>query len=165
MPTLKLRNGLLAAADSAAETEITLDAWRDGVRPEAGRFALVLPNDAGVDEIAGGLKQFAAIILQFPAFKDGRAYSQARLLRERYGYKGEIHARGDVLRDQILFMARAGFDGFDVDEAKAESFTQALSEFAYFYQPASDGALPVWRRRAAREDAPLSIGRLHVRAA
>ncbi|MEE2690483.1 MAG: DUF934 domain-containing protein [Pseudomonadota bacterium] len=153
MPTLKLRNGFLAPAESFAETEITLEAFREGVRPEAGRFALVLPNDAGLEEVAATLDRFAAVVLQFPAFKDGRAYSQARLLRERYGYRGEIRARGDVLRDQILFMARAGFDGFEVGEEQAEAFTEALSEFAYFYQPAADAALPVWRRRAARAEA------------
>ncbi|MEQ8936486.1 MAG: DUF934 domain-containing protein, partial [Amphiplicatus sp.] len=164
MPTLRLKKGSFALADASVETEITLDAWRDGVRPEAGRFALVLPNDVNVEEIAGGLNRFAAVILQFPVFKDGRAYSQARLLRERYGYKGEIRARGNLLRDQILFMARVGFDGFDVDEGKAEAFTEALSEFSFFYQPASDGSLPVLRRRAAQRDALLS-GRLHGRAA
>ena len=174
MPTLKLRNGSIAVTDAPAETEIALAAWREGVRPEAGQFALVLPNDANVEEVADGLGRFAAVILQFPVFKDGRAYSQARLLRERYGFKGEIRARGNLLRDQILFMARVGFDGFDVDAEKAEAFTEALSEFSYFYQPAFDDALPVWRRRTAREgaqptsvrqDAQFSTERLRGRAA
>ncbi|MEQ8177978.1 MAG: DUF934 domain-containing protein [Amphiplicatus sp.] len=164
MPTLKLKNGSFALADAPVETEITLDAWRDGVRPEAGRFALVLPNDVKVEEVAGGLNHFAAIILQFPVFKDGRAYSQARLLRERYGYKGEIRARGNLLRDQVLFMARVGFDGFDVGGEKVEAFAEALSEFSFFYQPAPDGALPVWSQRAARRDALLN-SRLQGRAA
>ena len=150
MPTLKLVNGSLQPRDDRFDAEITLDAWRAGVRPEAGRFALVLPNDADIAEVAATLPSFAAVILNFPAFKDGRAYSQARLLRERYGYQGEIRARGDVLSDQALFMVRAGIDAFDLERADLERFTEALSEFTYVYQPSSDGALPVWRQRLQR---------------
>lgn len=152
MPTLRLDDGRFALS-AGGEIEITLAAWRDGARPEAGRFALVLPNDADVGEVAASLEGFAAVILEFPLFKDGRAYSQARLLRERYGYAGEIRARGEVKRDQVLFMVRAGFDGFDVAEDRAAAFAEALGEFAHFYQPAADRAEPVWRRRAARAQA------------
>ncbi len=95
------------------------------------------------------LSGFSTIILDFPAFKDGRAYSQARLLRERYGYSGEIRARGDILRDQLLFMARCGFDAFEYqgDVASAEA---AMREFSFAYQSAADQAAPVWRRRLSK---------------
>lgn len=149
MPTLKLKDGALTVSADRPETEITLDAWRAGARPEGGRFALVLPNDADVAEAAEALDRVDAVILHFPVFKDGRAYSQARLLRARYGYRGEIRARGEVLRDQVLFMARAGFDAFEAAETDAPGFAEALSEFSVVYQSAADGAPPAWRRRAA----------------
>ena len=75
----------------------------------------------------------------FPRFTDGRAYSQARLLRGRLGFTGELRASGDVLRDQLLFMQRCGFDAFAVGErAVAEDWLKAFREFDVFYQPAED---------------------------
>ncbi len=150
MSVLKLTNGGLQPCAEERATEITLAAWRDGVRPEAGRFALVLPNDANVSEVSTALSKFAVVVLNFPAFKDGRALSQARLLRERFGYRGEIRARGHVLRDQALFMARAGFDAFEVECEKAESFAEALREFSAVYQHAADTAEAAWRLRSKR---------------
>ena len=77
-------------------------------------------------------RALSLIALEFPVFRDGRAYSQARAVRERHGFKGEIRATGDVLRDQFLFMARAGFNAFEVKKAAdAEAFTQALSELQH----------------------------------
>ena len=68
------------------------------------------PNDRRVAELEPWLKDLSLIALMFPKFRDGRAYSQARLLRERYSYRGELRATGDVLRDQFQFLVRAGFD-------------------------------------------------------
>jgi uncharacterized protein (DUF934 family) len=154
MPTLKsvlkLTSEGLAPCREERATEITLAEWREGARPEAGRFALALPNDADLSEVARSLSQFATVLLEFPTFKDGRALSQARLLRERFGYKGEICARGNVLRDQALFMARAGFDAFEINCDDAASFAEALGEFSVVYQHAADGAVAAWRRRAKR---------------
>ncbi|MEX0644485.1 MAG: DUF934 domain-containing protein [Parvularculaceae bacterium] len=150
MPTFKLIDGALAPYTEEAPVEIALAEWRAGARPEAGRFALALPNDADVTEVVDSLYKFSAIVLDFPTFRDGRAYSQARLLRERCGYRGEIRARGEVLRDQAYFMARAGFDAFEIDAASAAAFSAALGEFSVVYQPAADSAEPAWRRRAAR---------------
>ena len=65
------------------------------------------PDEAHLDRLA-------VVALVFPSFRDGRAYSQARLLRERHNYRGELRATGQVLRDQFLFMLRAGFDSFEV---------------------------------------------------
>lgn len=150
MPTCKLIDGALTPYTEEAPVEITLAAWREGARPEAGRFALVLPNDASILEVVESIGEFSAIILDFPTFRDGRAYSQARLLRERCGFRGEIRARGDVLSDQAYFMARAGFDAFEIDGAKAAAFSDALGEFSVVYQRAADAAEPIWRRRLAR---------------
>lgn len=153
MPTFKLKNGQLAPSAERLAGEISLAEWRGGVRPEGGRFALALPNDADVSEVAATLAVFAVVILDFPTFKDGRAYSQARLLRERYNYRGEIRARGDVLEDQAFFMARAGIDAFEVEAGALDAFSAALGAFSHVYQPAADGAVPVWRRRLARAEA------------
>ncbi len=114
----------------------------------ADRLGLRLPNTIAPQEIAGDVSRFALIVLNFPKFTDGRAYSQARLLRTRYGYKGELRAEGDVLRDQLLFMKRVGFNSFVVGErAIKENWAKAFSEFDVFYQQAPDGRPWVMRQR------------------
>lgn len=90
-------------------------------------------------EFVDDLDRFQMIALEFPSFGDGRAYSYARLLRERHGYRGELRAVGQVLRDQALFMRRCGFDAFEVAEGTAlEDWRQALGEISVFYQPTDD---------------------------
>jgi uncharacterized protein (DUF934 family) len=109
------------------------------------------PNDRKIGELAPYLDWLALVALAFPTFKDGRAYSQARLLRERYGFRGELRATGQVLRDQLLFMHRAGFDAFELSkDADAAVFVQALTRYTVFYQPAGDGSLTAPAARAAR---------------
>ena len=86
-----------------------------------------------------------------PVFKDGRAYSQARQLRERYGFHGELRATGNILRDQFLFLLRAGFDALEVvKDADAAVFAQAVSRYSVFYQPAGDRRIPALRARLGR---------------
>ncbi len=108
-----------------------------------------LPNTANPVALNGEVHRFALIALEFPRFNDGRAYSQARLLRSRLGYKGELRATGNVLRDQLLFMRRAGFDSFEVDGARAlaEDWAKAFGEFDVFYQPSADSRPWVMRQR------------------
>ncbi len=106
------------------------------------------PNDRRVAELEPWLRDLSLIALVFPKFRDGRAYSQARLLRERYNYRGELRATGDVLRDQFQFLVRAGFDSFEVKKAAdAEVFAKAAARFSVFYQPSADGRVPALRRR------------------
>ena len=113
-----------------------------------GRIGVLWPNDRKVAELAPWLDRLALIALVFPKFRDGRAYSQARLLRERYGFRGELRATGDVLRDQFQFLLRAGFDAFEVKKpADAKVFAQAAARFSVFYQPSADGRPPALRRR------------------
>lgn len=138
---------------AGAAEEITLAAWREGVRPEAGRFALVIPNTEDVRALGDAASEFAAVILEFPDFKDGRAYSQARLLRERLGFAGEIRARGAVLPDQALFMARAGFTALEIGERDPAPFEAALAAYTVFYQPAADAVLPAHAFRARLREA------------
>ena len=106
-----------------------------------------LPNTANVADLAADLPMLALVALEFPKFADGRAYSQARLLRERYGYPGEIRATGDVLRDQLFFMTRSGFDAFELRADRSlEDALEAFNDFSESYQPAADQPLPLYRR-------------------
>src|SRR5580692_4396862 len=111
-------------------------------------LGVLWPNDRRVAELTPFIDRLSLIALVFPKFKDGRAYSQARLLRERYGFRGELRATGEVLRDQFLFLIRAGFDSLEVTKAAdAEAFAAAVSTYSVFYQPSTDGRLAVRRRR------------------
>jgi uncharacterized protein (DUF934 family) len=108
------------------------------------------PNNRRVAELAPYLDRLALVALVFPNFRDGRAYSQARQLREQYGFRGELRATGEILRDQFLFLARAGFDSFEVKkDADAAVFAQSLARYSVFYQPAADARMAA---RNARRD-------------
>jgi uncharacterized protein (DUF934 family) len=123
---------------------------RDALAALPAQLGLRLPNDVAVAKLAGDLDRFALIVLTFPRFTDGRAYSQARLLRGRMGFTGELRADGDVLRDQLLFMRRCGFDAFAVAErALFEDWLHAFREIDVFYQPAEDRPASLLRRRLA----------------
>ncbi len=101
---------------------------------------VIWPNDRKIAELAPFLGWIAVVALVFPSFRDGRAYSQARLVRERHGFRGELRATGQVLRDQLLFLQRAGFDAFEVTKEKdAAAFAEATHRYSVFYQPTGDG--------------------------
>jgi uncharacterized protein (DUF934 family) len=109
---------------------------------------VIWPNNRAVDELVPYLDQLAAIALVFPSFRDGRAYSQARLLRERHGYRGELRATGQVLRDQFVFMLRAGFNAFEVKkDSDAGAFASTAKRYSVFYQPTGDGRITALHRR------------------
>ncbi len=113
-----------------------------------GSLGVLWPNDRRVAELEPWLGHLALIALVFPKFRDGRAYSQARLLRETYGFRGTLRATGDVLRDQFQFLVRAGFDSFEVKKpADALVFSEAVARYSVFYQPSADGRPPALRRR------------------
>jgi uncharacterized protein (DUF934 family) len=120
---------------------------------------VIWPNDRNVAELAPYLDRLAVVALVFPVFKDGRAYSQARILREQYGFAGELRATGQVLRDQFVFMLRAGFDAFEVTkEADAEAFIETVRRYSVFYQPTGDGrrtALSARRQHAPKAASPV----------
>jgi uncharacterized protein (DUF934 family) len=116
---------------------------------------VVWPNNKNVADLVPFLDRLAVVALVFPNFKDGRAYSQARVLRERYGWRGELRATGQVLRDQFGFLVRAGFDVLDVAKAgDSEAFAQALARYTVFYQPTGEGRITASRLRT--EQAPAS---------
>jgi uncharacterized protein (DUF934 family) len=114
-------------------------AEREALLARRAPLGVRLKSSERAREIGEDARQLGLVALEFPTFRDGRAYSSARLLRERYGFAGELRAVGDVLRDQFLFMHRCGFDALEVaDEKAAEAWRKAISEFTVFYQPATD---------------------------
>jgi len=114
----------------------------------SGKLGVTWPNNRDVDDLVPYLERLAVIALVFPSFRDGRAYSQARLLRERHGYDGELRATGQVLRDQFVFMLRAGFDAFEVKkESDADAFAETVKRYSVFYQPTGDGRITALHRR------------------
>ena len=114
----------------------------------AGKLGVIWPNNRDLDDLVPYLDRIAVVALVFPSFRDGRAYSQARLLRERYGYEGELRATGQVLRDQFVFMLRAGFDAFEVKkDADAAAFAETVKRYSVFYQPTGDGRVTALNRR------------------
>jgi len=124
-------------------------AEREALIARSTPIGVRVPNSQDVSALAPDIARFGTIVLEFPKFNDGRAYSQARVLRERMGYKGELRATGNVLRDQLLFMHRAGFDAFEVAKGDAvEAWKAALAEFSVFYQPTRDGRPDISRLRA-----------------
>jgi len=117
----------------------------------SGKVGVIWPNNRDLDDLVPYLERLALVALVFPTFRDGRAYSQARILRERFGFGGELRATGQVLRDQFLFLLRAGFDSFEVTkEADAVAFADSIRRFDVFYQPTGDGRATAFRRRLGR---------------
>lgn len=109
-----------------------------------------LDSHEGPEAIAADLTSFALVAVNFPKFADGRGYSTARLLRERYGYRGELRAIGDVLHDQLFLMKRCGFDAFAVRADKdIRAALAGLGDFSEAYQAAVDQPQPLFRRRTA----------------
>jgi uncharacterized protein (DUF934 family) len=126
-------------------------AGADTILKRGGKIGVIWPNNRDIDELVPYLEKLAAVALVFPIFRDGRAYSQARLLRERHQFKGELRATGQVLRDQFMFMLRAGFDTFEVKkESDAKAFAEASHRFSVFYQPTGDGRVTAFHRRLMR---------------
>lgn len=117
----------------------------------SGKTGVIWPNNRDVDDLLPYLGRLAAVALVFPVFRDGRAYTQARLLRERYKFRGELRATGQVLRDQFVFMMRAGFDAFEVKkQSDAEAFAIVAKRYSVFYQPTGDGRVTAFHRRLMR---------------
>jgi uncharacterized protein (DUF934 family) len=118
---------------------VPLERWKRDRETLIGRNTAVgvrLKSDQSPSLIADDLPRLGVVALEFPKFTDGRAYSYGRLLRERYGYAGEMRAVGNVLRDQLAFMERAGFDAFELpDKADPAAWLQSLDEISVAYQP------------------------------
>ncbi len=133
---------------------LPLEYWlenRESLSSRKGEIAVCLNGNDSLQEIVEHLSDFSLIALEFPAFKDGRCYSHARLLRDRYQFQGDLRALGDVLRDQLFYMNRCGFSSFCIREDKdIEDALNGLKDFSISYQTAADGQPPIDKRRHVR---------------
>jgi uncharacterized protein (DUF934 family) len=110
-----------------------------------------LQSSENPEQLGKDVHHFALIALEFPKFRDGRAFSWARILRTRLGFTGEIRAVGDFLFDQVNYQHRVGFDAWEVpDNFTVEMFNRALAEMTNVYQPSTDGKKTIRELRAAR---------------
>ena len=166
MPTLiRLIDGRYEAADDVftdvADEDVTppegavilslarLQAEGDGLLAAGRQVGVRIQSDEEVEALAYDLPRLALVALVFPKYRDGRAYTSARLLRQRLGFTGEVRAVGDVLREQAGFMARCGFDGFaPADGASPAEWAHAAGRFRHVYQRAADARAPVFDERA-----------------
>ena len=122
----------------------------DRLLSEGRAVGVRLRSDEEVEALAYDLPRIAVVALEFPKFRDGRAYSSARILRERYDYAGEIRAVGDGLREQAHFMLRCGFDAFEpADGSGAQQWQAATQRFRHVYQRAADHRVPAFEEREA----------------
>lgn len=128
---------------------LTLEQWH-AVRaewPQGVAVGVMLPNDADVEDLAADLPRLALVALHFPKWVDGRAYSQARLLRARYGFKGEVRATGEVLVDMVPLLQRTGFDAAQLRaDQKPEFARRALGFFGGHYQGDTEHPQPLFAR-------------------
>jgi uncharacterized protein (DUF934 family) len=116
-------------------------------RAASGALGIWLADTEGPELIADDLGHFQVVAIDFPKFSNGRGYSSAALLRTRYGYRGELRAIGDVLRDQMFYLARVGFDAFAVRaDNSLQDALDALHDYSVTYQGATDEARPLFRR-------------------
>ncbi|MCH8175524.1 MAG: DUF934 domain-containing protein [Proteobacteria bacterium] len=130
---------------------VPLRFWQDyaiELEGYTGDIGIWLDSDETVSEIGDALGEFPLIALNFPVFADGRSYSNARELRERFAYAGEVRAIGDVLRDQLYYMSRCGFDAFSLrHDQDPDSCIAALDDFTTGYQATVAEPIPLFRRR------------------
>lgn len=122
--------------------------YRDEIEEFSGGISLWLNSDEDINAIANEIHNFSLIALNFPVFSDGRSYTNARELRERFNYQGEVRAIGDVLRDQLFYMSRCGFDAFSLRfDQDADACLQAFKDFQTNYQSTGTESAPLFRRR------------------
>lgn len=130
---------------------VPLQLWLDNkhaLKARDGQTGVWLQSSEEIETLVDDLADLPLIALDFPVFTDGRHFSSARLLRERFGYQGEVRAIGDVLRDQLFFMQRCGFDAFAVRaDCDAEDALLGLQDFSVTYQTSVEQPQPLFRRR------------------
>lgn len=166
-----LRNGELAPdhwtviEDGVTEIEparrraiVTLARWsveREPLIRAHAAVGVLVPNTADIEAVYPQIRDRPLIALQFPAFSDGRALSQAVVLRKRLGFQGELRAVGDVIRDLVFWLGRCGFDSIvPRQDQSLEACRAALAELTVAYQAAADEHTPVWIRRRGQPAVP-----------
>ena len=146
-------DGAQPEVPAAGDVVVPLAVWkarREALFERPGRLGVWLDGNEGPEAIAADLGRLALVAVNFPKFGDGRGFSTARLLRERYRFAGELRAIGDVLRDQLLFLEQCGFDAFALrDDQDAEDALRAFDDFSEAYQASATQPVPLFRRRVA----------------
>ncbi|MGB4246947.1 MAG: DUF934 domain-containing protein [Pseudohongiellaceae bacterium] len=131
---------------------VPLSYWlehRESLRQRPGKTGVWLESNEVPAALGDDWRALDLIALNFPVFSDGRAYSSARELRLNLGYKGELRAIGDVLRDQLFYMSRCGFDAFSMRaDQNLEAALGAFKDFTDGYQASVDKPVPLFRRRS-----------------
>lgn len=126
---------------------------RGALAARSDDVGVIAPGDTEPDELAELAPDVSLIAIELPKFTDGRAYSTARLLRQRHAYRGRLRAVGNVLHDQLFYLSRCGFDSFELTEGKdIEGALRAFDIFNVKYQPAVDELQPLWRRRRVQTE-------------
>lgn len=111
-------------------------------------WGVVLDAEDDLDALLPALPHLSLIVFEFAKFTDGRGYSVGRLLRQRYGFEGELRAVGDITRDQLMYLERCGFTAFQLKEGKClDDAVAAFNELPTKYQVATDDVMPIWHRR------------------
>jgi uncharacterized protein (DUF934 family) len=155
-PWLRLElgpGGSLPQVPAGGDLIVPLALWqgrRAALLARPGRLGVWLKSDDEPGAIAEDLRLLGVVAVDFPKFGDGRGYSTGRLLRERYGWRGELRAIGDIFRDQLFYLSSCGFDSFVLREG--EDPREALAWFGTFsesYAASVERPLPLFRRRAA----------------
>ncbi len=145
--------GELPEVPESGDVIVPLALWlsrREDFPGHPKKIGVWLDANEGPEAIAGEVGRFAVIAVNFPKFGDGRGYSIARLLRERYGFKGELRAIGDVLHDHLYFMEQCGFDAFALrDDQDPQAALSVFGTFSDGYQTSVLRPTPLFRRRLA----------------
>lgn len=138
-------------SDTAEHIVVPFALWqehKDSLMDCAKEIAVWLDSEDDPYELANDVIDLPLICLNFPVFRDGRAFSAAVILRERLNYQGEIRAIGDVLRDQLFYMQKCGIDSFDLAECvNVENALEAFNDFSTSYMSTVEEPLPLFRRR------------------
>jgi uncharacterized protein (DUF934 family) len=136
----------------AGQVIVPLSVWKaQGDRlSQRADIGVWLDSDEVAEDIGEEANRFALIAVNFPGFMDGRAFSTARILRERYGFKGELRAVGNFIRDQLCYLRRCGVNAFAFGnpDTNLEVALKSLNDFQEYYQASVDQPLPLFRRRA-----------------
>src|SRR5580692_1241140 len=166
MPRRLLRDGRIVEDDwsyraesaDAAALILSFAEWqndRAAWMARGGRLGVVLQPADKVELLAPDISRLELIGAQFSGPSEGRGYSQARILREQWKFGGELRATGFVRRDQLFFLARCGFNSFELSDADIEGAAEALSTFSKAYQPSNDAGLP-FKLQTRRRETPAS---------
>ncbi len=148
-----IQDGSTEVSETGGNVIVTLARWaeqREALLSSHAAVGVLVPNTADIEAVYPQIQDRPLIALQFPAFADGRALSQAVVLRKRLGFRGELRAVGDVIRDLVFWLGRCGFDSIvPRQDQRMEDCRAALTELTVAYQAAADAHAPVWIRRRA----------------